>query len=86
MLSFVVPLDSKIEQTTVNGNTVFNVSEGYLLCCFDNDVPDKTIVEIANRHPIFVVLCDSCFASDSVADNVEQIFKSYSPDTICKVI
>lgn len=86
MLSIGVTLDSKISKTVVNNKEIYNVSDNFLVCCFDEDITETAIKEIALVSPMYAVFRDKCFKNDSVADNLEQIFKTYSPETICKVI
>ena len=86
MLDLGVLLSSKIEEITVAGKKVFNVAEGFLIACFDNDVTEETIKEIARQKPYYFVMRDSSMANDSVATNFEQIFATYSPDTVRKVL
>lgn len=86
MLDMGVLLSSKIEQTTINGKTVFNVADNYLIACFDENVTEETIKAIAKMKPYYFVMRDSSMADDSVATNFEQIFATYSPDTVRKVI
>ena len=86
MLSIGVTLDCSIEQTIVAGKEVYKVADNYLIACFDKDVTDQVVEAIAKERPVYAVLRDDCFSSDSVADNFEQIFKTYAPETICKVI
>jgi len=86
MLDLGVLLFSKIKETTIGGQKVFNVADGYLLACFDNNVTDKVITEIAKKQPYYAVFRDSSMASDSVAANFEQIFATYSPSTVRKVL
>lgn len=86
MLELDVELSSKIETTTIDGKTVFNIADGYLLACFDENVTDNTIEEIAKLQPSYFVMRDSSMADDSVAVNFEQLFKSYSPSTTLKVL
>ena len=69
-----------------NDITVFNVDNGYLMATFDKDVDEKTITEIAKRKPIYFVMRDASAANDNVIDNFEQIFKHYSPETVCRII
>ena len=66
--------------------TIYNVDEGYLMACFDRDIDEATITEIAKRQPVYFVMRDASTASDNVIDNFEQIFKHYSPDTNCRII
>jgi adenine-specific DNA-methyltransferase len=86
MLELGVLLSSKIEETDINGKKVFNVADGYLIACFDDDINDATVKAIAQLKPYYAVFRDSSMASDSVATNVEQIFVTYSPDTERKVL
>lgn len=86
MIELGIPLSAKIEQQQIAGKTVWNVSEGYLLACFDEDVNETTITEIARRQPYYFVMRDKSLASDNVADNFEQIFNHYSKDTIRRIL
>ena len=86
MLDLGVLLSSKIEETTIAGKRVFNVADGFLMACFDNDVNEETITAIAKQKPYYFVMRDSSMANDSVATNFEQIFATYSPDTVRKVL
>ena len=86
MLDLGVLLSSKIEETTIAGKKVFNVEDNYLIACFDEDITDDVITEIAKQKPYYFVLRDSSMANDSVATNFEQIFAAYSPDTVRKVL
>ncbi|CFW96117.1 N6 adenine-specific DNA methyltransferase, D21 class [Syntrophomonas zehnderi OL-4] len=86
MLDLGVLLSSKIEETLIAGKEVFNVAEGYLMACFDSDVTSEVITEIAKKQPYYAVFRDSSIASDSVAANFEQIFATYSPTTVRKVL
>ena len=85
MLELDCPLSSKIEILEINGKSVFSVSDGYLMACFEKDVTDDVISEIAQKKPHYFVMRDNSMASDSVAVNFAQLFMSYSPDTILKV-
>lgn len=86
MLDLGVLLSSKIEKSTIAGKKVFNVSGNYLIACFDDNVTEETIKAIAQQEPYYFVMRDSSMASDSVATNFEQIFATYSPDTVRKVL
>ena len=86
MLELGVLLSSKIEETTIAGKKVFNVEDNYLIACFDSDVTEETIKAIAKQKPYYFVMRDSSMASDSVATNFDQIFATYSPDTVRKVL
>lgn len=86
MLELGATLDSKIETTTVAGKTIYNVAEGYLVACFDPDVTDDVVKSIAQMQPAYAVLRDASMKDDSTATNFEQIFKTYSPDTVTKIL
>ena len=86
MLDLGILLSSKIEESTIGGKKVFNVEDNYLITCFDENVTDETITAIAKQKPYYFVMRDSSMASDSVATNFEQIFATYSADTIRKVL
>lgn len=86
MLDLGVLLSSKIKETTIAGKRVFNVEDNYLIACFDDNVTEDVIAEIAKQKPYYFVMRDSSMANDSVATNFEQIFASYSPDTVRKVL
>ena len=86
MLDLGVLLSSKIEETTIAGKKVFNVEDNYLIACFDSDVAEETIKAIAKQKPYYFVMRDSSMANDSVATNFDQIFATYSPDTVRKVL
>lgn len=86
MLDLGVLLSSKIEQTEIAGKTVFSVAGGHLLACFDIDVTDEVVAQIAKQKPYYFVMRDGSLASDAVATNFEQIFTTYSPTTVRKVL
>ena len=86
MLDLGVLLSSKIEESIIGGKKVFNVADGFLYACFDENVSEDVITEIAKKQPYYFVMRDSSMASDSVATNFEQIFATYSPDTVRKVL
>ena len=86
MLDLGVLLSSPIEVKEIAGKKVFNVADGFLLACFDHDVTEETVKAIAQKKPYYAVFRDSSMANDSVATNFEQIFETYSPDTVRKVL
>ena len=81
-----LPLSSKIEEREIHGKKVFVVEDGYLMACFDNDINDAVITAIAKEKPYYFVMCDRSIASDSVADNFDQIFTAYSKDTVRRIL
>lgn len=86
MLDLGVLLSAKIEQSVIAGKKVFNVNDGYLIACFDSDVTEETVTAIAKLRPYYFAMRDSSMATDSVATNFEQIFETYSKDTIRKIL
>lgn len=86
MLDLGVELSSKIEETVIDNKKVFCVADGFLITCFDDNVTEEVITKIAKQQPYYFVMRDSSMANDSVATNFEQIFTTYSPDTVRKVI
>lgn len=86
MLDLGVLLSSPIEAMEIAGKKVFNVADGFLLACFDHDVTEETVKAIAQMKPYYAVFRDSSMANDSVATNFDQIFETYSPDTVRKVL
>ena len=79
MLRLGIDLSAKIETFNSHGKTVFNVNDNYLLACFDTDVNESAIEEIAKRQPIYFVMRDASLASDNVRDNIDQLWKHYNP-------
>ena len=86
MLDLGVLLSSLIEVKEIAGKKVFNVADGFLLACFDHDVTEETVKAIAQMKPYYAVFRDSSMANDSVATNFDQIFETYSPETVRKVL
>lgn len=85
MLDLGILLSSKIVETEIAGKKVFDVADGYLIACFDSKVTEDTVTAIAKKKPDYAVFRDSGYATDSVATNFEQIFKTFSPETTRKV-
>lgn len=86
MLDLGVELSATIEQRTIDGKQVFFVNDNYLVACFDENIAESAITEIAKMKPYYFVMRDSSLASDNVADNFDQLFETYSKDTIRKII
>ncbi len=86
MLDLGILLSSDIEETEIAGKRVFSVAGGYLIACFEAEVTEETVTEIAKRHPFYAVFRDSGIADDSVMTNFEQIFETYSPNTQRRVL
>ena len=88
MLDLGIMLSSKIETRKFNGKTVFCVEGNYLMACFDDTVDEAIITEIAKEKPYYFVMRDPTNSKDgdSLITNFEQIFTTYSPDTVRKVL
>jgi adenine-specific DNA-methyltransferase len=86
MLDLGILLSSKVEKKNVEGKEVFSVENGYLLACFDENLPESLVTEMAKQHPVYAVFRDSGMGSDSLMTNFDQIFKTYSPETVRKVL
>ena len=86
MLDLGVELSAKIDEHTVNGKTYYAVNENDIIACFDDDIDNDVITAIAKQNPLYAVFKDKSFATDSVGINNEQLFKTYSPSTVVKVI
>ena len=86
MIELGIELSAKIEKKSIAGKTVWSVSDGYLIACFDKDVNETTIKEIAKMKPFYFVMRDSSMATDNVADNFEQIWSEYSKDTVRRIL
>lgn len=86
MLDLGIELSAKIETKQIQGKTVNFVDDTYLVACFDRDVNESVITEIAKLKPTYFVMRDASAANDNVMDNFDQIFKHYSPETTCNII
>ncbi len=78
MLDLGIELSAKIERKAIAGKEVFSVDDDYLLACFDTDVNETTIEEMAKLLPTHLVIRDASAANDNVLDNFDQIIESYS--------
>lgn len=86
MLELGVELSATINEEIIESKKVFSVDEDYLVACFDIDVSENVVTEIAKKKPHYAVMRDCSMSNDNVAVNFEQIFKTYSPETIRRVI
>jgi adenine-specific DNA-methyltransferase len=86
LLDWGVDLSLPITQETISGKSVFFVDENALAACFDTDINESFVKELAARHPLRAVFRDSGFSNDSLKINVEQVFKLISPSTEIKVL
>ena len=86
MLELAVPLSAKICSEEICGKKVLIVDDDYLIACFDKDITDEVIKDIAKRKPQYFVMRDSSAMDDSVITNFETIFQTYSKDTVRKIL
>lgn len=86
MLELGKPLSARIEEREVDGKKYYAVDGNDLIACFDDDLGNEVITAIAKQKPLYAVFKDKSFATDSVGINNEQLFKTYSPATVVKVI
>ncbi len=83
---FRIPLSAKIEKLDISGKAVFDVNDGQLVACFSSQIDNETIERIAQMRPLYAVFRDTCLADDATAANLEELFKTFSPDTVRRVI
>ena len=86
MLELGIELSAKIEEKEFGGKKYYIVNDNEIIACFDDNLNNEVITEIAKLQPLYAVFKDKSFATDSVGINNEQIFKTYSPSTEVKVI
>ena len=75
-----------MEKKTVQGREVFFVAGNSLVACFEKDIPEQLIHDIAEHKPLRVVFQDKSFKDDASRINVDELFKTLSPGTEVKVI
>ena len=81
-----IPYSAKIEERMLAGKKVFFVDGDKLAACFDANVGSDTIEEMAKAKPWYAVIRDSSMADDATHANYEELFRTYSPDTVPQVI
>ena len=86
MLELGKPLSAKIEEKVIAGKNVFVVNDDDLIACFDSNITEEVVKQIALMKPLYAVFRDSSMANDSLNTNFEQIFATYSPNTTRKVL
>ena len=86
LLDWGLPLSLPYTSETIEGCTVHTYNDGDLIACFDENIPESVIKEIAKRKPLRAVFRDSSFADSPSKINVGEIFKLLAPDTSVKVI
>ena len=83
---FRIPYSAKIEERELCGKQCFIVNDGQLVACFDVNVGVDTIEAIAKLEPVYAVMRDASMADDATQATFEELFKTYSPDTVRRVI
>ena len=86
LLEWGLPLSMPYTSEEIEGCTVHTYNDGDLIACFDENIPDAVIKEIAKRQPLRAVFQDSSFADSPAKINVGEIFKMLAPDTRVKVL
>lgn len=86
LLEWGLPLSLPYSSEQIDGFTIHNYNDGDLIACFDENVPDSVIKEIAKKQPLRAVFRDSGFSDSPSKINVGEIFKLLAPDTRVKVI
>ena len=86
LLEWGLPLSLPYRSEQIDGCTVHDYNDGDLIACFDKNIPDSVIKEIAKRQPLRAVFRDSSFVDSPSKINVGEIFKLLAPDTRIKVI
>ena len=86
LLEWSLPLSMPHTSEESKGCTIHTYNDGDLIACFDENIPDSVIKEIAKRQPLRVVFQDSSFADSPAKINVGEIFKLLAPDTRVKVL
>lgn len=84
--AFRIEYSAKIAERELGSKTCFDVNDGQLIACFDEDVDTVALEAIAKERPLYAVFRDACFSNDAAVANLEELFKTFSPDTIRKVI
>ena len=86
LLEWGLPLSLPYRSEQIEGCTVHNYNDGDLIACFDENIPDSVMKEIAKKQPLRAVFRDSSFANSPSKINVGELFKLLAPDTRVKVI
>ncbi len=86
MLDWGLPLSLKIELKMIAGKKVYAVADDYLYCCFDDNLDEQFAREVATHKPLRIVFRDKGFVSDTAKENVRQLLKQLTPDTLTRVL
>ena len=80
LIDWGLPLSLPYKSEQIDGCTVHTYNDGDLIACFDTNIPESVVKEIAQRRPLRAVFRDSGFASSPEKINVFEIFKLYMPE------
>ena len=80
LIDWGLPLSLPYKSEKIDGCTVHTYNDGDLIACFDANIPESVVKEIAQRRPLRAVFRDSGFASSPEKINVFEIFKLYMPE------
>lgn len=83
---FRIPYSARIERRELGGRECFLVDGNRLVACFDAEVGTETIEQMARLEPDYAVMRDASMRDDATQANFEELFKTYSPDTVRRVI
>ena len=87
MLELGIELSTKIEEKTIEGTVFFDVDNGYLVAFLGTNYSESAITEVAKQmKPIYLVIRNDVEIEDDMLSNIEQIFKTYSPDTTIRLM
>ena len=84
--AFRIPYSAKIVERDIAGKTVFDVNDGQLLACFDTGLTTEAIEAVAREKPLYALFRDASIADDATVANIDELFKTFSPDTVRRVI
>lgn len=84
--NFRIPYSARMRELDLEGRKVFDVNDGQLLACFDADISNSVVEAMARRKPSYAVVRDLSFRDSSAAANFDELFKTFSPDTVRRVI
>jgi adenine-specific DNA-methyltransferase len=83
---WALDLSEPVGVEQIDGREILRIADGALVACFQADIGDSIVREIAARHPLRAVFLDAGFATDAARINAEQIFREVSPETDVRAI
>lgn len=86
MLDLGIELSNKIKEKFIQNNKIYDVGENFLIACFDENITEEVVTEIAKLKPFFAIFKEGNNLTDNTLINFEEIFKTYSPDTKRRVL